>query len=170
MIRMVGAVLLTGGSAALGFSAVRHLERRVQDLSRMTVGLEVVKRELQWRMAPLPELMERAAKEVKGRPGEFFRLCCQGAAHLNGRGFEQIWREALEAAQLRLEPSDLTLLEQLGGIMGRYDGDSQREALDRILIRLEEQRKEAAEQRSRLGKVYGMLGVTAGAFLMILLI
>ena len=44
MIRLVGAVLLSGGAAALGFGAVRHLERRVRDLNMLSAGLAVMKR------------------------------------------------------------------------------------------------------------------------------
>lgn len=170
MIRLMGAALLTGGSAALGFGAVRHLEGRVRDLRELVTGLELMERELSWRMAPLPEVLHQAAEETQGRPSEFFGLCAQGAAHLNGRPFYKVWRQAAEASQLRLEGADVSLLEQLGGVLGRYDGESQKQALSAAVSRLEEQRAEAVSQRDRLGKVYGMLGVTAGIFLVILLI
>lgn len=170
MIRLAGAVLLTGGSAALGFGAVRHLENRVRDLRELVAGLELMERELGWRMAPLPDVLSRAAAATEGRTALFFSLCAQGAEHLNGRPFCKVWRQAAEASQLRLEAADLTLLEQLGNVLGRYDGESQEQALSAAVRRLEEQQGEAVSQRNRLGKVYGMLGVTAGIFLMILLI
>ena len=170
MIRLIGAALLTGGGAALGFGAVRHLEQRVQDLDQLYVGLAVIKRELNWRMTPMPELLARAAKETKDRVSDFYRLCSVGAGHLNGRPFYRIWQQGLTSVQLRIEPEDRAVVEQLGGVLGRYDGENQRTALDEALTRLEEQRKCAVEQRSRLGKVYGTLGLTAGAFLVILLI
>lgn len=170
MIRMVGAALLTGGSAAIGFGAVRHLEGRVCDLRELITGFEVMRRELDWRMAPLPELLSLAGEESRGRPSVFFSLCARGSGQLNGRSFQQVWLQGMEAAQMRLEEADYVVVERLGGVLGRYDGDNQRQALDQVLARLEEQRKQAVDQRARLGKVYGTLGVTAGVFLMILLI
>lgn len=170
MIRLAGAVLLCAGSALLGFCAVRHLDRRVKDLQFLIHALESMVRELSYRMAPLPELLQFAAAQTEGKVGLFFELCAQGAEHLNGRSFQRVWEQAMEASQMRLESSDLEYLNQLGSILGRYDGDSQRQALEGAVQRLEEQRKTAAEQSSRLGKVYGVLGLTAGAFLLILLI
>ena len=170
MIRMVGAVLLAGGSTALGFGAVRHLEGRVRDLRELVAGLEVMERELGWQMVSLPELLERAAQGTGGHAETFFRLCAQGASHLNGRSFRQIWSQGEEASGLRLERTDRLLLEQLGTVLGRYDGDSQRKALAAAVERLEEQRVQAQQQRQRLGRVYGMLGMAAGALLIILLI
>ena len=170
MIRMVGAVLLTTGSTLLGLCAVRHMDRRVEDLRQLIMGLETITRELDYRLAPLPELLERAAEETGGRVARFFRLSAQGASHLNGRSFHTVWRQAAEAAQMRLEQSDMALLEQLGGVLGRYDGESQHRALAAAVSRLEEQHTQAAEQCRRQGRVYSVLGLTAGAFLMILLI
>lgn len=170
MIRMVGAVLLTGGAAALGFGAVRRLEQRVQELSQLWAGLSLIRRELGWRLTPLPELLRRAAGETKGAVSDFFRLCSVGAGRLNGRPFRQIWQQGLECVSLRLEETDLEALEQVGSVLGRYDSENQQKALDQALERLAEQRRQAAEQRSRLGKVYGMLGLTSGIFLVILLI
>lgn len=170
MIRWIGAVLLTSGSAALGYLAIKHMDGRVRDLRELTAGIETLQRELGWRLAPLPEALSRAAESVKGRAAQFFQLCSSGAEHLNGRMFQQIWRDAAEASQMRLEREDMDLLEKLGSVLGRYDGDSQRQALEIAGARLESQRAAAAAQRVRLGRVYGVLGLTAGLFLVILLI
>lgn len=170
MIRLMGAALLAGGAAALGYLAVKHLDGRVRDLQELTAGIETLQRELGWRLAPLPEALSRAAESVKGRAAQFFRLCARGAEHLDGRTFQQIWRDAAEASQMRLERVDIDLLDQLGAVLGRYDGDSQRQALETAGVRLESQWSAAAEQRGRLGRVYGVLGLTAGLFLVILLI
>ena len=57
-----------------------------------------------------------------------------------------------------------------GGVLGRYDGEGQREALALTRVQLSQCLERAAEDRSRLGRVYGALGLTAGAFLVILLL
>lgn len=170
MIRAMGAALLSGGSVVLAVCAATHLRARVTELNQILTALETMSRELDYRMAPLPELLRQAAAQSKGKTGLFFGLCAQGAEHLNGRTFQEVWSQALESAQLRLEQDDAELLEQLGGVLGRYDGDSQRCALNNTIARLEIQRDAAADQSHRLGRVYGVLSLTAGGFLMILLI
>lgn len=170
MTRLIGAVCLAGGSALLGFCAVEHMNSRVRDLRQLLAGLEVMLRELDYCLAPLPELLCRAAEQTAGRVKLFFELCAKGAEHLNGRTFQLVWNQAQEAAQLRLERDDLSLLEQLGSVLGRYDRDSQHRALTGAIARLEEQWGRASEQSKQLGKVYRVLGITAGTFLLILLI
>lgn len=170
MIRLMGAACLACGAMGLGLGAIAHLDGRVKDLRSLLVGLECVQRELSWKLAPLPDALNLAAQQCQGAPGEFFNLCAHGAQNLRGRTFAQVWQQAGEASQMRLEQLDVELLDALGSVLGQYDGESQRQALEHTREQLEEQLAQACEQRRRLGRVYGALGVTAGAVLMILFV
>ena len=130
MIRLIGAVLLSGGAATLGFSAVKRLEQRVNVLNQLVAGLSVIRRELEWRLTPLPELLSRASGDTTDRVSDFFRLCSVGAMHLNGRSFQTVWKQGLEGAGLRLDPEDMAVVERLGGVLGRFDGGRQGQVLD----------------------------------------
>ena len=169
MIRLMGAVLLAGGAALLGVSAARRTKSRVRDLRMLAEGLRAMLRELSYRMAPLAELLHGAKAQTGERVQLFFSLCAQGAEHLNGRSFQSVWEQAAEASQMCLEREDWQCLNSLGHVLGRYDCESQCQALEASLSRLEERGKEAEEQSQKLGKLYSVLGLTAGAFLSILL-
>lgn len=71
---------------------------------------------------------------------------------------------------LRLEEADLTVLRQVGGVLGRYDSESQMAVLDQAAQRLVQHQAEAEERQGRLGRVYGTLGVASGLFLSIMLL
>ena len=170
MIRLLGAVMLTMGCGSLGLSVVNRLDGRVRDLRELSAGLEILQRELGWRLAPLPEALEAAAGGTHGRTAEFFSFCAQGAKQLAGVPFRTLWSRGLERSSLRLSREDRALLEQLGPVLGRYDGDSQRQAVESVLAGLSRQRAQAEDDRRRLGRVYGVLGLTAGLFLTLVLI
>ena len=170
MIRLRGAALLVAGCGGLGMGAVGRLDDRIRDLRELSAGLELLRRELGWRLTPLPKALTAAAEGSDGRAAQFFRFCGQKAAGLSGTPFQQLWREGLAQCPLRIEREDRALLEQLGPVLGRYDGDSQCQAVEKALAGLARQQSQAEENRRRLGRVYGVLGVTAGLFLAILLI
>ena len=170
MIRLLGAALLTAGCGGLGLSAVNRLDGRVQDLRELSAGLEILLRELGWRLAPLPKALEAAAAGVHGRAARFFAFCAEGAEQLAGTPFRSLWSRGLEQCPLRLGREDRALLEQLGPVLGRYDGDSQRLAVYNVLAALGRQQARAEDDRQRLGRVYGVLGVTAGLFLALMLV
>lgn len=169
MSQMVGAVLLAASAVLMGNCAIRHMRLRVRELQNLIHGLNIISRELVCRMAPLPELLGQASDQTKGQASVFFRLCGQGAAHLDGRTFLSVWKQAMEAGQLRLEGADLELLERLGGVLGRYDGENQRQALKYTIDQLEMQSRDAEAQCLHLGKIYRVLSLSAGAFLLILM-
>ena len=170
MIRFLGAALLMAGCGGLGLSAVNRLVGRVRDLRELSAGLEILQRELGWRLSPLPEALETAARGTHGRIAQFFAFCAQGAKQLAGAPFRTLWSRGLEQCPLQLNREDRALLEQLGPVLGRYDGDSQRQAVENVLAGLSRQQARAEDDRRRLGRVYGVLGLTAGLFLTLMLI
>lgn len=170
MIKLLGAVLLAAGCGAIGLGAVAHLDGRVRDLRELVTGMETLQREMGWRLTPLPTALETAAAETHGHAANFFEYCAQRAGHLAGTPFQQLWREGLERCTLWLDGGDRALLGQLGPVLGRYDADSQRQAIEGAIEGLDRRQIQAAEDRRRLGRVYGVLGLTAGLFLVILLI
>ena len=170
MIRLFGAILLILGGLGLGLAAVGHLTGRVRDLRELEGAIDDLQRELCWRMAPLPEALEQAAGSTSGRVARFLRLCAREASALEGRPFRQIWAECMTTARMELDREDAAILEELGAVLGRYDGDSQRQALERTAGLLQKQQGQAAERRERLGRLYGILGVSGGLLLVILLL
>jgi len=170
MMRALGAALVIASCGALGLSGAARLEGRVRDLGELAAGLDALQRELGWRLAPLPQALETAAEACRGPAARFFTRCAQGAGREDGHSFQQVWKDGLSAVPLRLGPGDKALLERLGPVLGRYDGDSQRQALEDAAAGLRGLQGEAADDRRRLGRVYGVLGVTAGLFLAILLL
>lgn len=170
MTRILGAVLVVAGCAALGLAGAARLDGRVRDLDELSAGLDALQRELGWRLAPLPDALDTAAGAARGPAAQFFARCAQGARMPDGQAFQQIWAEGLSGVPLRLAAEDKSALERLGPVLGRYDGDSQRLALKEALAGLHALRASAADDRLRLGRVYGVLGVTAGLFAAILLI
>ena len=170
MIRFLGAALLVAGCGGLGLSAANRLDCRVRDLRELSAGLEILQRELSWRLAPLPEALEAAAGGTHGRAAQFFAFCARESKRLAGAPFRTLWSRGLERSPLRLSREDRVLLEQLGPVLGRYDGDSQRQAVENVLTGLGRQQAQAEDDRRRLGRVYGVLGLTAGVFLALVLI
>ena len=170
MLRMAGAMLLTCGAAALGFSAAGALHRRVSSLRAMLGALELMDRELSFRLTPIPELLDRLAGQAAAPAGPFFAACRDGLGALGEQSLARIWRGALAQRPMDLSREDLSALEELGEILGRYDGPGQRQALGEIRSRLAHQLEGAEEESRRMGRVYGALGLTAGSMLAILLL
>lgn len=170
MLRAVGAALLLSGSAGLGLAGVRRLERRVAALRSLIEALELMERELDFRLPPMKELILETARRSAEPASGFLRACGEGMDALEGRPLAGLWRQTAAEKLPALKHGEQEVLFSVGAVLGRYDGEGQRRAIAAARERLAGFLSDAAEERRRQGRVYGALGVTAGAFLVILLL
>lgn len=169
MWKLLGAVLVAAGSGWLGLSAASGLTSRLRAVQAMIAGLELLERELWEHGTALPELMAALAQRCSPPAADFFKQCAQGCARLDRVPFGESWRQAVNGLEL-LSPEGRAALLPLGEVLGRYEADSQRQALEHARQALEREELRAQEERRRLGRVYQTLGLSGGAFLVILLL
>lgn len=171
MLKLAGAVLLMLGAAGLGFGAVGQLRARVDSLRALIGALEQMERELTFRLTPMPELMERTARQAREPARYLFAHCRDHLWELGEKSFGALWREALAVEpDLLLEDREREVLTELGDVLGRYDAEGQRKSLQRAAAELVRCLRQAEEDRERLGRVYTALGLGSGAMLVILLL
>ena len=169
MVSLMGAALVAAGGAALGFQAAVGLRKQVRALEEMSQGLALLERELELNAQPLSRLLERGAERSRGPAEELFRDCLQGLNHLDREDFSSLWRRLVSGCHA-LGSEGQAVLFPLGDTLGRYDGERQREALAAARRRLEELSARLEEDSRRRGRVYQALGLSGGAFLVILLL
>lgn len=170
MIRALGGIMLLMGGTLMGRMAAARLSARVKTIGEMRAAVQVARREIAFSLLPVPELLKRMGAESEKPLKEFFVRCGEALSQLERRSLEEIWRVTLEQAELPVRHSEKELFASLGAVLGRYDQSGQEEALEFLQKELEESRIAAEEEQRRLGKVYQVLGVTAGGFLLVLLL
>jgi len=170
MLKLIGSVLLMGGASAMGFSAAAHLRTRVRCLRSFAAAVEYMERELSFRLTPTPALLRDLTDTAFAPANRFFAHCSGKLSELGEKPLNILWRQALEKSGLPLEQDEMRTLFELGEIIGRYDGDGQCEALSLARDRLEGFVKCALEEQYRLEKVYRALGLSSGAFLLLVLL
>lgn len=163
MMAWLGRFFLLAGCTALGLSRGMALKERTACLGEFRRVLSRLVRELTFALRPLPDLL--AGVHARGAVGDFFAACREGMEE----SCSESWQAALEETTLPLREEDRQILREAGEVLGRYDGESQRQALDGLLARLEENLHQAKEEEARLFRVYLALGITAGLFGCILL-
>lgn len=171
MLKMLGALLLMTGAAGLGFGAAAQLTARATALRALVAALNQMERELSFRLTPMPELLWRVAHQAEPPAALFFAQCHSKLAELGERSLSELWRQALEEEpDLLLNPEERQIMRTLGDVLGRFDAEEQRLALRTAAADLGRCLEQADRERSRMGRVYGTLGMGAGAMLVILLL
>lgn len=171
MIRLIGAVLITAGTAAWGIMGVFKLRNRVKSLGAIISALAAMKSEICDRLTPMPELLKQMASEATYPASVLFKNASEKITSLGIKPFSSIWRQAvLNTPELLLTPPEELVLTELGMCLGRYDIGEQRSALGYAQRRLDEFLHKAESDRDKNSKVHAFLGVAAGIFAVVILL
>ena len=170
MLKLLGALCVMAAALWCGTRAVGELRRRAKALEELHAGLAWLEEELTFRLTPLPELLKQLGQSRQGEAGRFFgevdrllRLDPEGGLH-------QSWRRAMVRHLALLKEEERQVLLEVGQTLGRYDAETQRQALTRCARRLAVFRDEAQGEVRRLGKVYAALSAAGGAMVVLVLI
>lgn len=169
MIRWLGAALVAGGGLWLGLDRARWHQSRVRVLRALLLALEQLERELRETARPMADLLTALA-EPEGPLRGCFLACRAGLAELEERSFESVWAGAFQGGDLPLAGEDLEPVLALGRVLGRYDQESQRKAIQGARQALERSLEQALSDRARLSRLDCVLGASAGLLAAILLL
>lgn len=169
MMRLMGAVLVAFGAAWLGLTAAAELGRKVRRLEQLSIGLELLERELWERGSPLPQVLEELSLRTGEPASTLFTQCAAACGRLDREPFPDGWRRLVTELE-GLTPEGRAALLPLGEVLGRYEAQGQREAIAQARAALDRERERAEGEKLRMGRVYQALGLSGGAFLVILLL
>lgn len=164
--RYLGAIFVAAASTTFGVIPVLNLRRHIRLLDGLCSSLRIMAAELGTRLRPLPELIcELAAKG--GTAGAFYGCLAEKLQRLGETDFSALWSDSIEGLAL-LSADELSALDSLGTVLGRYELNEQLESIELCLDALSRSAallRESYPDRRRL-----LLGLSAEAGFMTLIV
>mgnify|MGYP004679084683 CR=1 FL=1 len=166
MLKVIGIILIIGGSGGYGIARAVRLYRQLRQLRELLAALELLKCELNYTLLPLPELCSVTAKRSRGEIRTFFTAF--GSRVELGR--RHAAEEALEESRLNL-PSDAAMaLLELCETLGRYDMDGENRMLRLSAQRIQSAQARCESEKRQMARSCAALAVCAGIALAILML
>ena len=166
MIQWIGVWLVGISATWLGIGAAREEYWQARKLDELEQALAALQRELELAAVSLPQMLLRLEKQCGGSGGELFARVRAGMEQLEEKTMDQIWREALDQLE-PIDPDGRQCMQPLGGILGGYGAQEQIQGVEIARRRLDVVRAERYERAKKQGKIYSVLGVTGGCFLIL---
>ena len=168
-MRIIGIMLVAAAAVYSGVSYTTLKREQLNELEALCHLLRLMQDELETRALPLTELASllEARTENAGKvllSGLLLRL-----PELGSQDFQSIWEESVTESVKHSEEA-VRLLCRLGAFLGRYDVDSQLEALRSCREAMEKLRAAAAEALPQTRRLGMGLALTSGALIVITLI
>lgn len=162
--------MLIAAAAVYGGGSYTALKReQLNELNALCHTLRLMQDELETRALPLPELAAQLDTRTENAGKALLSGLLRRLPELGSRDFQNIWEECVTESVKHSEEA-ARLLCTLGSFLGRYDVDSQSEAIRSCREAMEKLRTAAAEALPQTRRLGMGLALTSGALIVITLI
>ena len=164
----LGASLILSAAGLIGLLLLGESRRRLEAYCSLSSALRLLRGDLASRNAPLADGIDKAKTAAKGMGKELMLQVSMGLSALGERSFCEIWDQALDACSPRsLETPEE--LKSLGAVLGGFDLETQLQALDGCIARLDELWKNGSRSYPARRRLLLSLTLAGGFFMVILL-
>lgn len=162
--------MLIAAAAVYGGVSYTALKReQLNELEALCHMLRLMQDELETRALPLPELAAQLDTRTENAGKALLSGLLRRLPELGSRDFQNIWEECVTESVKHSEEA-ARLLCTLGSFLGRYDVDSQSEAIRSCREAMEKLHTAAAEALPQTRRLGMGLALTSGALIVITLI
>ena len=168
-MRIIGIMLIAAAAVYGGVSYTALKREQLNELEALCHMLRLMQDELETRALPLPELAAQLDTRTENAGKALLSGLLRRLPELGSRDFQNIWEECVTESVKHSEEA-ARLLCTLGSFLGRYDVDSQSEAIRSCREAMEKLRTAAAEALPQTRRLGMGLALTSGALIVITLI
>ena len=169
LIRCIILMSIIACSTSIGFLLSKRYTDRLNELTDLCVLINILQNKIKFMQLPLKEIFEQIGNiSLKTNLKNIFLKC---SLTLKNMKLEDSWKEAIkqERAFLNLKNEDVEILNTLGSTLGKSDIDGQMNEINEFKERLNNQIKQAEEEKKKNSKMYKTLGTIGGLVIVILL-
>mgnify|MGYP002676200259 FL=1 len=127
-MRIIGIMLIAAAAVYGGASYTALKREQLNELEALCHMLRLMQDELETRALPLPELAAQLEARTEDAGKTLLSELLRRMPELGSRDFQNIWEESVTESVKHSEGA-ARLLCKLGSFLGRYDVDSQLDAL-----------------------------------------
>lgn len=139
---------------------------RLEELDDIKNALNILKTKIKFTYEPIPEIFEEISNNVNKNVGRIFSLAKE---EMRDKIASEAWENAVEKVECNLKKEDKKVIKTLSKLLGQTDVEGQISQIEITEEFLEEQIKEAKEEKIKNEKLYTRLGTVVGLTIVIIL-
>lgn len=153
-------------SSLIGKFLSKKYVYRLQELEEMKNALNLFKTKAKFTYEPIPTIFEEISKNTTQNISYIFNSAKEKMQTVTAN---IAWEQALEESDTNLKKEDKQVLKNLSKLLGQTDLEGQTSQIEITQVFLENQIKQAREERQKNEKLYSRLGTIIGLTIVIIL-
>lgn len=158
--------LILLASSMIGKFLSKKYVYRLQELEEMRNALNILKTKIKFTYEPIPEIFNEISKNMNKNIGSIFKTAKEKMENTTA---SEAWEKAVEETVTNLKDEDKHVLKTLSKLLGQTDSEGQISQIEITEKFLEEQLKEATEEKQKNERLYTRLGTIMGLAIVIIL-
>lgn len=154
-------------SCAIGKYISQKYKFRLEELEEVKNALNIFKTKIKFTYDPIPEIFVDIAKNSNKNVSNLF---IKAKENMKESTSSVSWEEAVDEYQGNLNNEDKQVLKTLSKLLGITDADGQLSQIEVTETFLDEQIRQAQEEKNKNEKLYKKLGICAGLAIVIMLV
>ena len=160
VLKIVMLFAVFGTISTIGVKISNRYTERANNLKKIKKALNIFETKIMYTYEPIPDVFLEISKKIKGDASRNMSLDFAGDA----------WEKSLNNSNIMLLEDDKEALRSLGKLLGSTDIDGQLSQIRLVNGFLNEQIKEAIEQKDKNETMYKKLGIIVGLAVVIVLV
>lgn len=154
-------------SSAIGILFSKKYANREKELKEMKNSLNIFATKIKFTYEPIPNVFMEISNKIEGNVGNIF---ARAANRMQEISAGEAWVQALEETKYNLNKEDISVIKNLGRMLGQTDLEGQISEIEVVNEFLTSQLENAKEERRKNEKMYRTLGLVCGLTIAIILI
>ncbi len=167
VLKIVMLFAVFGTISTIGVKISNRYTERANNLKQIKKALNIFETKIMYTYEPIPDVFLEISKKIKGDAGKLFWDASRNMS-LDFAG--DAWEKSLNNSNIMLLEDDKEALRSLGKLLGSTDIDGQLSQIRLVNGFLNEQIKEAIEQKNKNETMYKKLGIIVGLAVVIVLV
>ena len=175
ILRFIASIMILAGISGIGFEYASRLGKRRDWYEQFIEFLTLLKQEIRYGHYELFDCLEHVAPGINGFFKNFSLSMMDRLSRADGLGMNKIWDETIKAFDLQLDEygchgEDKELLKKPGCFLGSCRMEQQDEQLLCLLEAASQKKAKLSEGLCERQKAIRLLGICAGALIVLILL
>lgn len=154
-------------STFIGILFSKKYSNREKELKEIKSALNIFATKIKFTYEPIPNLFLEISNKIGGNVGKIF---ARASNRMREENAGEAWANALTDIKSNLLEEDITILKNLGRLLGQTDIEGQISEIEVVIQFLNTQLENARQERTKNEKMYRTLGIVSGLTIAIILI
>ena len=154
-------------STLIGKYIAQHYYYRLKELEDIKTALNILKSKIKFTYEPLPEIFNEIAQNINKNIAQLFE---NSTKKMENKTATEAWNESIEEYKGNLTEEDKQVIKTLSKMLGTTDSEGQINQIEVTENFLDNQIRQAQEEKNKNEKLYKKLGSTIGLAIVIILI